>query len=158
GNCTDLGPDIRHIANATGLYQMKHFQNPWVQRFAGNWRISGILRANNGTYFDVVNGSDHALIARDGPRQRADQVMSNPYSNQCTNDLLASGDSCYYVNRNAFALAPLGKLGNSMIEAVKGPGAWTVDAGLSRIFNIGENQHMEFQTETSNVLNHANFN
>jgi hypothetical protein len=40
---------------------------------------------------------------------------------------------------------------------VFGPGSWTINAGLSRIFKLKETQTLEFRAEGTNVLNHANF-
>jgi hypothetical protein len=39
-----------------------------------------------------------------------------------------------------------------------GPGNWTIDSGISRIFKVTEKQQVEFRAEATNVLNHTNFN
>jgi hypothetical protein len=157
GNCENLGADIRHIANGTAVFQVPQFSNTWTQRLLGGWRLSGILRADSGSHFTIYNGTDRALTARHGAGQRADQVRSDPYGNKCKDDLLGSGGQCLWVSRDAFAIAAPGTLGNSMIGAVDGPGSWTIDAGLSRTFNITEGQSLEFRAESTNVLNRTNF-
>jgi hypothetical protein len=160
GNCIaeNLGADVRHIINGTALFEMPQFtSHPWLQRFVGNWRLSNILRVRSGDHFNVVSGTDQALTGEDAAMQRADQISPAVYGNQCRSDLRKSNGSCFWINRSAFAPAGVGKYGNSQIGALQGPGFWTIDAGLSRIFNVTERQHVEFRAEASNVLNRTNF-
>jgi hypothetical protein len=157
GNCVSQGADIRHIGNATAVVQIPQLSTTWAQRVLGNWRVSGILRANTGSAFDVVSGTDRQLSSRHTTAQRADQLRPDPYGNQCTNDLSSNG-TCFWLDRSAFGIPALGTLGNSQIGAVFGPGSWTIDAGLSRTFNLSEAQRIEFRAEANNVLNHTNFN
>ena len=89
---------------------------------------------------------------------RSDQWYRDGYVGSCPpRDLRQSNGSCFWINRSAFAPAGVGKFGNSQIGALEGPGFWTIDAGLSRIFSVTERQHVEFRAEASNVLNRTNF-
>ena len=89
--------------------------------------------------------------------QRPDLISSNIYGDQCRTDLRTSNPTCRWFNRSAFAVPALGKLGTAGQAILLGPGAWTIDFGLSRTFNIREAQSVEFRMEASNVLNHVNF-
>jgi hypothetical protein len=157
GNCTSSGTDIRHLVNGTSVMQMPRFTNPWLERLAGNWRISGILRLQSGAPFSVVSGTDRELTGQNVSTQRANQVSQQVYGDRCTNDLRGTSPNCFWVNRSAFAVPALGTLGNMSPGTIRGPGNWTIDAGLSRIFNITEGQRLEFRAEATNVLNHTNF-
>ena len=158
GNCTAPGADIRHIVNATAIGSMPKFSDTWLNAFASNWRLSGILSAMSGSAFTVVSGTDQALNGKNAAAQYADQLSSTTYGNKCTNDLTRStGFSCLWLNPAAFGKPALGNFGNSGPGTVFGPGFWTVNAGLSRIFKVKEARTIEFRAEGTNVLNHANF-
>jgi hypothetical protein len=45
GDCPE---DRRHIVNSTTVFDMPQFSNRWMQRLAGEWGISGILRLQSG--------------------------------------------------------------------------------------------------------------
>jgi hypothetical protein len=155
GDCPE---DRRHIVNATTVFEMPRFANPWLQRFAGDWGISGILRLQSGSPFDVVSGVDTALTGKNTGTQRLHQISPDVYGNKCTNDLRASAFNCLWLNRDAFAVPASGTLGNMSPGTIRGPGNWTIDAGLSRSFVIREAQRVEIRAEATNVLNHTNFN
>jgi hypothetical protein len=158
GNCTSQVSDIRHLVNATGIASMPRFSNTWLNAFAGNWRLSGILNVASGSAFTIVSGSDRALNGKNALTQYASQTSLDTYGNQCTSDLRqSSGATCLWLNPSAFAAPTLGSFGNLGPGTVYGPGSWTVNAGLSRIFRIKESQTVEFRAEGTNILNHANF-
>jgi len=158
GNCTAPGADIRHIVNATMIGNMPKFSDAWLNAFASNWRLSGILTAMSGSAFTVVSGTDQALNGKNAAAQYADQLSSTTYGNKCKNDLTRpTGFSCLWLNPVAFGKPALGNFGNLGPGTVFGPGFWTVNAGLSRIFKVKEAQTLEFRAEGTNVLNHANF-
>jgi hypothetical protein len=85
------------------------------------------------------------------------QVSDNVYGNKCKDDLLGTNPSCLWLNASAFAVPQPGTLGTLGPATVFGPGTWTVDTGLTRVFNLMETQNLEFRAEAKNVLNHANF-
>jgi hypothetical protein len=158
GNCTAPGADVRHIVNATGIINVPKFSNPWMNAVASNWRVSGILNVSAGSAFTIVSGTDAALNGKNATTQYANQVADNVYGNQCNDDLTrASGFQCLWLNPKAFGTPASGTFGNLRPGTVIGPGSWTLNAGLSRIFRLAERQTMEFRAEGTNVLNHANF-
>jgi hypothetical protein len=159
GNCTAPGADVRHIVNGTGIINVPKFSNPWMNTVASNWRVSGILTVRSGSAFTIVSGSDRALNGKNAQTQYANQVSDTVYGSQCTDDLtVASGFKCLWLNPAAFAAPDLGSFGNLRPGTVFGPGYWTLNAGLSRIFRINEKQTMEFRADGTNMLNHTNFN
>ena len=158
GNCTSQVSDIRHLVNGTGIASMPKFANTWLNAVGSNWRLSGILNVASGSAFTIVSGADRALNGKNALTQYADQISSNTYGNQCTSDLTkSSGATCTWLNPSAFAAPAVGAFGNLGPGTVVGPGSWTVNAGLSRIFKIKESQTVEFRAEGTNILNRANF-
>ena len=158
GNCTSQVSDIRHLVNATGIVSMPKFSNTWVNALGSNWRLSGILNVASGQAFTIVSGTDRALNGKNAQAQYADQISPDVDGNKCTDDLTkASGFNCLWLNSKAFGIPALGGLGNLGPGTAYGPGSWTINAGLSRIFKLKETQTVEFRAEGTNILNHANF-
>jgi hypothetical protein len=155
-DCNTSGTDLRHIVNATGSFNMPQFSSQWLQRVAGNWRLSGILRAQSGEPLAATHNTDRRLTGINTGSQRPDVISSDVYGNQCKSDLRASNPTCRWFNAGAFAMPALGALGNLAGGTLRGPGEWTIDAGLSRSFDLGESRLMEFRAEASNVFNHTN--
>jgi hypothetical protein len=142
GNCD---ADRRHNLNLTSVVETPTFVNPTLNALATGWRLSGLYRFTTGEYLTVTTGVDRALNGLNAGRQRADQILDNPYGdrNSLTN----------YLNRNAFALPALGSLGNMDRANVLGPSRWQFDVALSRIFQLSEAQRLEFRAEAFNVTN-----
>jgi hypothetical protein len=156
-NSDNGGGDVRHIANATFLFNMPRFSNTVMNALASNWRVSGILRAESGSPFTVVSGTDRMLSGVNTAGQYVNQVSDNVYGNKCKDGLLGTNPACLWLNASAFARPELGTLGNLGPTTVFGPGSWTVSTGLTRVFNLKETQKLEVRAEANNVLNHANF-
>ena len=58
-----------------------------------------------------------------------------------------------YLNPAAFAQPALGTYGSAGRGIVKLPYAWQFDVALSRIFQLRENQSLEFRAEAYNITN-----
>ena len=119
--------------------------------------MSGILRARSGSWQNPTFTGESSGTGANVNAQRPDLVSHNVYGNQCKTDLRSSNPTCRWYNRDAFAVPALGTLGTAGRAMLLGPGNWTVDFGLSRVFKVAEAQTLEFRMESSNVLNHTNF-
>ncbi len=157
GNCNSGGSDNRHLANATAVINTPQFANSAAAAILGHWTVSGILRAKSGDWLDPIMNTDSEASGANSSAQRPDLLSSNIYGNPCKTDLREKNPTCRWFNRDAFAVPALGKLGTAGQAILLGPGAWTIDFGLSRTFKVREAQNVEFRMEASNVLNHANF-
>jgi len=147
GNCDT---DRRHVLNLTGVADTPQFANPTVRKLATGWRFSGIYRWSSGSPLNVLNGSDRALSGAHRPpngTQRANQLLQNPYGDR------SGRPYSNYLNPLAFALPPLGTLGNVGRNSIQGPASWAFDVALSRAFNVRENQKVEFRAEAFNLTN-----
>ena len=63
------------------------------------------------------------------------------------------GPGSTYFNPDAFARPAVGTLGNLGRNNLQHPGTWSFDLALSRAFEFGESQRLEFRTEAYNVTN-----
>ena len=154
---TAAGEDRRHIVNMTGLVNSPKFSNNLMNKLAGNWRLSSIVKLQSGSPFDVVTGTDDMLSGVNVTAQRANQISGNTYGNKCTNDLIGTNPACFWIDRNAFAKPDPGTVGFMHPGMLRGPGYFNVDAGLSRTFTVKEAQRVEVRVDATNILNHANF-
>ncbi len=62
------------------------------------------------------------------------------------------------LNVNAFIVPPSGTYGNAGRNIITGPMLFTLNAGASRIIRLGERRSLDFQVQSTNVLNHVTFN
>ena len=142
GNCSVSAIDRRQLFNLSAVIESPRFTNPAVQRLAGGWRLSPILRKRTGSYLTVTTSTDVALNGIGN--QRVSQVMANVYGDKTPGN---------YLNPAAFALPATGTLGNMGGPNIEGPGWWTFDTALSRTFSFGEAKRLEFRAETFNITN-----
>jgi hypothetical protein len=61
------------------------------------------------------------------------------------------------LNPASFSQPALGTFGNSQRNGLLGPGFWQLDLALSRVFQVRENQRLEFRAEGFNVTNSTRF-
>jgi hypothetical protein len=141
----DKGPcswDRRHIFNLSGVARMPRFQNTALRWIASDWQVGAIIRIQSGTPLAIVSATDN--LANGVANRRPDLVLANPYG---------SGSITDYLNKGAFALPPLGVLGNLGALAVIGPGFSEIDMSLSRSFQLQERLRMEIRGDAFNLPN-----
>jgi len=110
--------------------------------------VSGIVRLQSGSYLTVLTGLDIALTAQQD--QRGNQVLANAYPAEQRID--------QWINPAAFAQPATGTYGNLGRNSVLGPGSIRIDMGLTRTFQVRENQSVQFRAEAFNLPNHVNPN
>jgi carboxypeptidase family protein/TonB-dependent receptor-like protein len=148
GNCVSRRD---HVANFTAGYQTPEFANAGLRLVASDWRASGIVNARSGSWLPVTQSINRAS-ATTGIQglngQPVNKVLDNPYGNKTTGN---------YLNPAAFALPPLGTLGDAGFFSVEGPGFWTVDLALSRLISLAAMRSLELRIEAFNVFNNFNW-
>ena len=103
------------------------------------------MTMSTGTYSTVSVGTDNSRTGgADRPNVVGDPGVANP-------------TIARWFNTQAFAVGPVGTFGNAGRSVILGPGAWNVDAALSRSFATVENQRIDFRAEAFNLFNHARF-
>lgn len=143
----------KHVVTVSGLWDLPVWRSGGFlgNTILGGWRLSGILTVQSGMPFNVISGRDNSLTAvnQDRPNVTGDPVISSVRS---TGQQVAQ-----YFNINAFAANAPGQYGNAGRNALIGPGAVNLDAGLFKEIPIWEEKKLQFRAEFFNTLNHANF-
>lgn len=142
GNC--IGIDHRQLINVSAVEEMPKLSNLWLQRIAGDWKLSEIMRIQSGSYFSVTTATDQALNSIGS--QRAAYVGPSPYPQTQT--------FAEWLNPAAFAQPALGTFGMGPGNLL-GPGTFVINAALTREVRIRERQRLEFRAEAFNLLNHV---
>jgi hypothetical protein len=145
--------DVRHNFSAALSYELPgSFHNRIAKAILGQWSIDDRLSAR--TAFPVP---------LNGPRR------VNPATLQSYNaglDLVPGSDLIIYssqfpggkrINPDAFSVPPIGNVGNSPRNVVRGFGAWQMDFAIRRDFPIRERLKIQFRAEAFNIFNHPNF-
>ncbi|MBV8730894.1 MAG: TonB-dependent receptor [Acidobacteriia bacterium] len=137
--------DVRQVFNLSTVARAPRLASRWGRRIVGEWRFSPIFTAQSGFYATVTDGVDNSLTG----------VTDRP--NLIGNPSLPVQNTKEWFNIAAFAKAPTGQFGNLGRSTIEGPGAWNLDAALSRSFPVTERHRIDFRAEAFNVLNHARF-
>jgi hypothetical protein len=147
----DYGPctaDRRHIYNLTLGARTPDFDNGALAAVLGNWRVSGIVRANSGAPLTVTTGQDRAMNGI-VTNQRANQVLDDPYGPKT---------AASWLNPAAFAQPNLGSLGTSPRGGYRGPARWSTDMVVSRLVRFGAARQIELRAEVFNLFNTVRLN
>jgi hypothetical protein len=116
------------------------------------WTLSGIIIAQNGAPFTPGCSSQAGTDITGSPNESARcMVVGNPYAN------VPSG---LIFNPAAFALAPVGSIGNLGNNPLIQPGFYNVDATVSKVIHIGLGERRVFKIAMQgyNIFNHPEFN
>ena len=144
GHCLN-SPD--RSLNASLVYQIPTAGRGAATRaLSGGWQVSTIVSAASGSYFTVTSGVDAALTGQ--PNQRANQILDDPF--------MPDRKFSQWLNPAAFRVPTSGTYGTMPLDAIVGPGRWNVDAALSRSFEFGSSQRVQFRWEVFNVFNTTN--
>jgi hypothetical protein len=137
--------DRRHILNLTGVAAAPQFQGPITNALASNWRLSMIYRWTSGKPLTVTSGVDNSRTGL--ANQTADQLLEDVYLD--TSGALGS----QFLNRAAFGVPTAGVFGNSGFWAFRGFADWSLDAALSRVFQLPGTHRLEARVEAFNLTN-----
>jgi len=142
GNCDS---DRRHVVNITAVAMTPRFSNSLVRAVGSGWQLAGIYKFTSGTPISIQDGSDRELSGIN--HQRPNLVdPANVYTGQ-------SGPNAKYLNLSAFALQPLGTVGNLGWNSIVGPTYWDIDMALSREFRLTERQSLQLRADAFNLTN-----
>jgi hypothetical protein len=124
-----------------------------VNGLVGGWELAGVAVSQSGPYLTILAGGDPAgngfpALVGDG---RADTVSGvSPYANQS----LAS-----WINPAAFATPKnnIGRIADSAVGAVTGPGTQAVSLSLFKGVAVTERMKVQIGASVSNAFNHPNY-
>jgi hypothetical protein len=152
----DRGPstgDITHYFISEWIYEVPGFRSlnsGAARHILGGWQVSGILLARTGTPVQLSQSATGLQVAR--PDYVGGQVILSDYTK-----------TLKYLNPAAFALVPIsptsrisvrgGNVGNN---AIREPGVWNVNFGLSKEFSMTEQIRLRLGMDAFNFFNHTN--
>jgi hypothetical protein len=117
-----------------------------------NFELRGIAAAQSGQPMTPIlladnsnTGNTGGIFGSDRPNVVGDPHLSNPTVKE-------------WFNTAAFAVAPPYQFGNAGRNIFTGPGLFNFDLALSRRFRIREGMSVQFDVESFNLFNRANFN
>jgi Carboxypeptidase regulatory-like domain len=163
--------DIRHRLALTPIYEIPFFKNGtgWKRQTLGGWSLVGLFTARTGTPFSIFNsfnsinaGSGAGIVRyvppgtissyKTGAPQQPDptvnsfNVLTLPAWNPAPFDPV--------TGISDFGPYPANMTGRN---AFRGPGAWNLDAAVSKTFAITERVHLQFRAEGFDIFNHHNY-
>ncbi len=162
--------DIRHRLVVAPIYQTPFFSkgHGLLSEALGGWQISGIYTVRTGapfSYFDSTNNVSGYNVARYTP---ADGIVPQHTFKSIPGGVSGGGANSYTIGQlpaaNSFSNPALlgasdwGPFPATMVarNSFRGPGAWNVDAALSKTFPIHESVNLELRAEGFDVFNHHN--
>jgi Carboxypeptidase regulatory-like domain len=131
-------------------------------RLIEGWQLSGILSANTGLPFNIIDNVDQSNQINATNFPRPNYTPNNPavtlggISYPACNNHPIIGTAAMWFNPNCFSQQAFGTLGNFGREGLIGPGLFNVDMGLLKTTKIRESMTLQFRAEVFNVLNHTN--
>jgi hypothetical protein len=127
--------------------------HPALKTAFGGWRATGVMEAQTGGPVTILAGTDVSATALGNDRAN---YVGGPVRG--TAGCGAAEAPCVgYLNTAAFARPATGSVGNLGKGAIRGPGLYTWDIGIFKVFPIREEIQIQFRLEYFNVLNRANF-
>jgi hypothetical protein len=153
GSCTQ---DVRQNFSSSYVFASPKFGNTWVQKLAGNWQLSPIIRIQSGLDGNLLSGKDYALNGTIG--QTATNGIQRPTLTCAPSQLSSFTQSIHqWFNTSCYTPNGTGQLGNVGKNTIRGPRLIVVNVALSRKFPIREKQYLEFRAEAYNLPNLVNF-
>jgi hypothetical protein len=116
------------------------------------WEVSGVATLRSGFPYNLYTGTDNSLtgVGNDRP----DQVQAN---SGLSGGRSTAAKVAQYFNTAAFVPNQIGAFGAVGYNAMTGPGAFNIDAGLMKKFALTERYALQFRSEAFNLFNHPNF-
>ena len=153
--------DQRHILTVAWTYDLPFRGKGLSHALLGGWQWAGIMTAQTGTPFSVVNGvyGDSAGVAdgTTGIGSFADRIGNPHASPNCPN--LANGTKGVPLfNCAAFTQTQGLTFGNSGRNSLNNPPRTNLDTSVYKVFKPKENIQVQFRAEAFNVFNHTQWN
>jgi TonB dependent receptor len=129
--------------------------NGFVDQIIGGWQLSGVMLFQTGPFLTIVApGADPAGNNAENlsGAQRADIVPGVPL-------YPANKSVAGWINPAAFVKPAnnIGRIGDSPVGAVVGPGTQAVSLSLFKTFPFGERARLQLGAAAANALNHPNY-
>ena len=162
--------DIRHRLSVSPIYAVPFFKNGrgFGHQVLGGWTLVGIFTARTGTPFSIFDTTSSANAASGAGIPRYVPITGtvprtstgtpvNVGPNQYTVLTLPAANSAPFdpvLGVSDFGPYPADMTGRNTF---RGPGAWNLDAAITKSFALTERMRLEFRAEGFDVFNHHNF-
>ena len=158
GGAGDTGNQNAYIRDELGLagHNRAHrftaslvYELPFTPVVIRNWQMAGIFTVSTGQPFSPVLTTDRAGVGA-FTGQRPSRI--------CNGNLPSDERSAdRWFDTSCFPLSTTGSFGNTGRNVLIAPGLQTLDAVISRTFELGGNRNLQLRLEAFNALNHTNF-
>ena len=164
GNYADSDFDVRHIVNANWVIglpmgrgrMLLHDADKWVNGIFGGWQLTGIFRWNSGA---PTGAGNRPFGFQRWPTNwnlssglvRVRPIQSNPAVVNGSPNIFSDPTFALLSFRDARP----GEAGDRNV--FRNPSYIDLDAGLTKVFHIGEKNSLEFRWEVFNVTNTQRF-
>lgn len=153
----DWGPcisDTRYNFNTHLLATSSlHTGNQFANRLINGWQVAPIIHISSGQPLNITSGKDNSLTGLGNDRPVQVLADGRAITSGCSTSTICD----QWLNPLAFQQNPIGGYGNVGRNALRGPGNFSFDVGLSRRFKVTERMSLEGRAEAFNILNHTNF-
>jgi hypothetical protein len=141
--------DVRHNFVANFTYDLPFTSEGRLKKLVEGWQLTSIIFLQSGRPGHVNYSGDRAGTG-DTTNQRPD-VLRNPN--------LSSSERTpeRWFDTDAFALQPIGTLGNSGRSIIDADGLHTVDFSVIKLTSLSERLRLQFRAEVFNLFNQVNF-
>jgi len=150
--------DQRHILTAAWTYDVPFHGKGLSKTLLGGWQYAGIMTAQTGTPFSVVNGiyGDSAGVAdgTTGIGSYAD-LIGDPHDAPQCGPLEAGTKGVPLFDCSAFTQTRGLTFGNSGRNSLNNPRRTNFDMSVYKVFKPKENINVQFRAEGFNVFNHT---
>jgi hypothetical protein len=151
--------DARHVFNFNAIYELPfgagkaHLSSPGTLRtIFGAWEISSLVNARTGFPLNVtIDRSSADTPDGNTNNQRPDLVPGVPLTPPGGQSIGA------WINSAAFVSPATGTWGNAPRNLLRAPGAWQIDAGVSKKLIATERFQLQFRTDIFNIFNHPQY-
>ena len=153
--------DQRHILTVAWTYDVPFRGKRISHTFLGGWQWAGIMTAQSGTPFSVVNGvyGDSAGVAdgTTGIGSYADR-SGDPHASRNCPPLADGTKGVALFNCAAYTQTQGLTFGNSGRNSLNNPHRTNADMSVFKVFKPRENIQVQFRAEAFNVFNHTEWN
>jgi Carboxypeptidase regulatory-like domain/TonB-dependent Receptor Plug Domain len=150
--------DQRHILTVAWTYDLPFRGRGLSRTFLGGWQSSGIMTAQSGTPFSVVNGvyGDSAGVAdgTTGIGSYADRI-GDPHASPNCPPLEDGTKGVPLFNCAAYTQTQGLTFGNSGRNSLNNPRRTNFDMAFYKIFKPRETINVQFRAEAFNIFNHT---
>jgi hypothetical protein len=150
--------DQRHILTVAWTYDLPFRGKGLSRTFWGGWQYAGIMTAQSGTPFSVINGvyGDSAGVAdgTTGIGSFADRV-GDPHASPHCPPLIPGTRGVALFNCAAYQQTQGFTFGNSGRNSLHNPRRTDFDMSVYKVFKPKENIQVQFRAEAFNIFNHT---